>query len=461
MKKEENTIDITPIDDNKEIVEVRTIAQLQEMWDETFLIEDKGVLPVFLAAIIGNQLDQDPIWLHLIAPPSSGKTEFIDSLKYVKRFGKDLVFPISDLTVNTFASGSNRGGKDTSLLNEVKRGSIITFKDFTSMISKEPIAQKAIMGQLREIYDKSYVKRTGNGKKIIWEGKVGIVTGCTQVIYNQSEEFAAMGDRFIMYQIKQPDQMKAMRMVYKNTRDNTFDLKREKLRMAMKSYLEYCFEHLENLNLDLPEKTVESVIRVVNFTTQVSSGIITDPRKDNRIEFVPEKTMPMRMFKQVLGLARSFLFINKIESMVTLKPESKDLTSDQIKWLYKICFDSIPIRRRMALQTITKYELGTSTAGLATKLGYQTPVVAAWMAQLNGLGIVRREKDGIVDKWFLKPEFQDIMVEFEGITPVNESADEDNNEWDEKIQAMEYNPSNDWQTKVEEMRANEEDDFKL
>ena len=183
MKKEENVMDIfsPTIDEPK--VEVRSVEELQKYWDEAFLIADRGVLWVFLATIIGNQLDMDPIWLHLIAPPSSGKTEFIDSVRFVKKNGKDLVFPISDLTVNTFASGQK--GKDTSLLNEVRRGSMVVFKDFTSMISKEPVAQKAIMGQLREIYDKTYVKRTGNGKKVIWEGKIGINTGCTQVIYNQ------------------------------------------------------------------------------------------------------------------------------------------------------------------------------------------------------------------------------------------------------------------------------------
>lgn len=456
MKTDENTIDITPIDADKTTIEVRTVGQLQQLWDEVFLIKDRGALWVFLAAVIGNQLDQDPIWLHLIAPPSSGKTEFIDSLKYVKRYNKDLVFPISDLTVNTFASGSNRGGKDTSLLNEVKRGSIIAFKDFTSMISKEPIAQKAIMGQLREIYDRTYVKRTGNGKNIKWEGKVGIVTGCTQVIYNQSEEFAAMGDRFMMYQIEQPDQIEAMKMVYRNTKDNTFDQKREGLKLAMKSYLEYCFEHLESVELDIPDKTVQDIIKVVNFTTQVSSGLIIDPRKDNRIEFVPQKTMPMRMFKQVLGVARAFLFMNKIEAMAKLSKPNGDLTPEQIKYLYKLCFDSIPIRRRMALQVITGHFGGATTAGLATKLGYQTPVIAGWLAQLNGLGIVRREKEGLVDKWFLKPEFQDIMVEFEGITPVEGALDDSVNEWDEKIQAMEYNPIQEW---YEDKRSMEEEDY--
>ena len=459
MKKEENVMDIFSLTIDEPKVEVRSVEELQKYWDEAFLIADRGVLWVFLATIIGNQLDMDPIWLHLIAPPSSGKTEFIDSVRFVKKNGKDLVFPISDLTVNTFASGQK--GKDTSLLNEVRRGSMVVFKDFTSMISKEPVAQKAIMGQLREIYDKTYVKRTGNGKKVIWEGKIGIITGCTQVIYNQSEEFAAMGDRFMMYQIKQPNEKDALRKVYQNMQDNTFDKKRKKIQEYMDSYLNYCFDNIENVDIHLPEKTVNDIINIVSFTTKVSSGIITNDKKDNRVEFVPEKTMPMRMFKQILGMAKAFLFMNKIEAKAKGIETEVDLTEEQIKILYKVCFDSIPIRRRWALQIITKYELGTTTAGLATKLGYQTAVVAGWMAQLNGLGIVRREKDNNKDKWFLKPEYQEIMVQFEGITPVAESADEEEGDnWSDKVAAMNYQPV-DYYAKQQSWLQNEDDEFKL
>jgi len=381
-------------------------------------------------------------------------TEYIDSIRYVKRYNKNLVFPISDLTVNTFASGST---KDSSLLNQVFRGAMVVFKDFTSMISKEPIAQKAIMGQLREIYDKRYVERTGNGKKVVWEGKIGVVTGCTEVIYNQTEEFSAMGDRFMMYKIEQPDTMAALNKVYDNERDGQFAVKRDMLHLYFKDYIEHCFEHLENVPLEIAPETISNIMKIVHFTTQVSSGLIVDSKKDNRIEFVPDKTMPMRMFKQVLGIARSWIFMNRLAAKDAGTVWEGDLTEEQIKYLYKLCFDSIPIRRRLALQVISKYELGTTTAGLATKLGYQTPVVAGWMAQLNGLGIVRREKDGVTDKWFLKPEYQKIMVQFEGITPVQEAMEDGADEWYEKVKAMEYSPSNDWEERREALRSMGED----
>lgn len=456
QKEEEVTLPTTPTVTLGRVVDkkIRSVEQLQAEWEKLYLTKDRGAMWVFLGAVIGNQLDQDPIWLHLIAPPSSGKTEYIDSIRYVKRYNKPLVFPISDLTVNTFASGST---KDSSLLNQVFRGAMVTFKDFTSMISKEPIAQKAIMGQLREIYDKKYVKRTGNGKNVVWEGKIGIVTGCTEVIYNQTEEFSAMGDRFMMYKIEQPDTMAALNKVYDNERDGQFAVKRDMLHLYFKDYIEHCFEHLENVPLDISHDTVTNLMKIVHFTTQVSSGLIVDSKKDNRIEFVPDKTMPMRMFKQILGIARSFIFMNRLAAKDAGTVWEGDLTEDQIKYLYKLCFDSIPIRRRLALQVISKYELGTTTAGLATKLGYQTPVVAGWMAQLNGLGIVRREKDGVTDKWFLKPEYQRIMVQFEGITPVQESMEEGADEWYEKVKAMEYSPSNDWNERREALISMGED----
>lgn len=444
--------------------EVRSISRLEEIWNEIFLTKDKGALRLFVTCVVANQLDLDPVWIQFIAPPSSGKTEMIDSLKYVTRAGKPLVFPISDLTVNTFASGANKGGKDSSLLKQFRPGSIVTMKDYTSMIAKEPIAQRTILSQFREIYDGEYVKRTGNNKNTVWSGKIGVIAGCTQVIYQQAEEFAAMGDRFVMYQIEQPDSLEALKKVYTNAKDGTFKKKKERFYYAMKSYLEWVFDHLDDYEetLDLSPSTVEDLMTVVNFTTQVSSGIIVNSKKDNRVEFVPSKTMPMRMFKQGLSISKTGVFLNKLEAKHVGQTAGDDLTEIQLKSICKLAFDSIPITRRMALEIVTKYELGTTTAGLATALGYQTPVVAGWMAQLNGLGIVRREKDGVVDKWFLKQEHLQVMVKYQGIIPIAATMeDDDSDSWDMKVKAFEPSANTDWMSKVEEMRAMEEDPYSL
>ena len=72
---------------------------------------------VALATVIANRMDGDPLWMFLVAPPSGGKTEVIRSLDDVAD-----VYPLSSLTAQTFASGFERKGAETSLLaNFVER----------------------------------------------------------------------------------------------------------------------------------------------------------------------------------------------------------------------------------------------------------------------------------------------------------------------------------------------------
>lgn len=419
-------------EENIIIPEIRSVSELQKEFEKVFLMGDSGVIPLLCAVLIANQMDNDPVWLLLVSPPSGGKTELIESLEMITLRNQPLTFPISDLTVNTFASGQKKLGKETSLLHKMKPGSIMTFKDFTSMISKNRDAQQEIMGQLREIYDQHYVKRTGTGDDIVWKGKVGAIAGCTEVIYESNEQFAVMGDRFIMYNMKQPDRMEVLEKVIDTMSDKTNKFKEKKayLRLCMKSFVEFQFENIETTSLDLAKETKKDILQVVNFVTTVASGVMVDKKKGT-VEFVPSHTMPMRMAKQILSIAQAFVLMNKnTPGLMGSAPASKgELTLEQIATLYKLAFDTIPIKRRMALQKLAKYSLGVTTGGLATSLDYQTPVVGQWLAQLNALGICKREKSGRGDKWTLNEKYRDIMVKFEHITVVEGEldADEDGN----------------------------------
>ena len=93
---------------------------------------DMDVLRVLLATVIANRMDGDPLWLFIIGPPSSAKTELIAPLA-----GLDFIYPLSSLTPQTFASGYV-ADDDASLLSKLKSNTIITFKDFTSILTTVP-----------------------------------------------------------------------------------------------------------------------------------------------------------------------------------------------------------------------------------------------------------------------------------------------------------------------------------
>lgn len=440
-------------------VEIKRFVDLKSEFEKVFLMADDGIIALIVDTIIANQMDMDPVWLFLVAPSSGGKSEFISSINDIEIGGQKLVYPISDLTTNTFASGQKKKGKETSLLHKMPPGAIMSFKDFTSMLSKNRDARTEIMGQLREIYDKEYVKRTGTGDDIVWRGKVGAIAGATEVVYDYQEDFAAMGDRFVMYSIEQPKRKPMLDFIVKNKRDPKYNKEalRQHLRDCMKSYIEFILSDLKEDNQKLSRETEDDIIAVADFCTIVRSGVVTDKRKGT-VEFVPAVEMPSRMLDQLLAIASATLARHLSEPLSGGKqgPHVMGFLTEQEKnTLYKIAFDSIPKKRRMALQKLAQYEGGITTKGLAMSINYQTSVVQGWLNQLNGLGICTRESKGgnKGDHWMLNPKYRDIMVRFENIS-VEEGvleSDQDDDEDDEDAA---------WEAKHnDEERVDEETNF--
>ena len=421
-------------EENNDVVEITRFSQLEAEFKKAFLIVDPGIIALLVDTVIANQMDMDPVWLFLVAPSSGGKSELITSINDIEVGGQKLVYPISDLTTNTFASGQKKKGKETSLLHKMPPGALMTFKDFTSMLSKNKDARTEIMGQLREIYDKEYVKRTGTGDDIIWRGKVGAIAGATEVVYDYQEDFAAMGDRFVMYSIRQPERRALLDFVMRNKEDPTFNKEaiRQRLRVCMKSYVEYILANFKEDETQLSKETKEDIINVADFCTLVRSGVIVDRRKGT-VEFVPAAEMPTRMIEQLLAIASATLARHMSEPLSGGKQSvhaKGELTDDEKLTLYKIAFDSIPKKRRMALRKLAQYTGGITTKGLAMSINYQTSVVQGWLNQLNGLGICTREAKGgnKGDLWKLNPRFRDIMVRFEKIAVEEGTLESDSSE---------------------------------
>ena len=84
------------------------------------------------AAVAAHWLDCSPVWLMLIGPPSSAKTELIVLLRQLKH-----VHFLSDLSPNTLASGFNvmPRTKEPSLLSKLTNH-VLAIKELTTMLSK-------------------------------------------------------------------------------------------------------------------------------------------------------------------------------------------------------------------------------------------------------------------------------------------------------------------------------------
>lgn len=389
-----------------ENVEPKTIEELKDIVNEVFLIADDGVVEALCATVITNRLRGDAVWMMLVSPSSGGKSELIQALDGLK-----FIHPISDLTVNTFASGFKTKEGESSLLWKANKG-IFTFKDFTSILSKNKDAKKEIMGQLREIYDGKYTKRTGNQNDTNWTGKIGAIAGSTEMVYEALADLSAMGDRFIMYNMDQPPRLEVARRVLSNAHD--IKEKRKKIMDAFSYYINYALEKGGKEDITLSNEIKEELLEVADFATQVRSAVITD-FKTGAVDFVPSAEMPMRVAAQLYNIATGFVILNRARPLAMQDPNA--LTDSQKRILYKFAMDSIPKKRRIALQVIAKYDTGISSGLVATKLNYPTGTVTKWFSQLNGLGIVERVKQsgGFGDKWIMRAQYRKVMIKFDHI----------------------------------------------
>lgn len=390
--------------------EVKTVKQLEAEIAEVLLVADEGVCRIVVANIVANRMNLDPVWLLLVAGSSGGKTEYINAIS-----GLNFVHVISDLTVNTFASGFKKTGQETSLLLRINNG-ILAFKDFTSILSKNKDAKKEIMAQLREIYDGKYVKETGTGETIKWQGRAGAIAGSTEAIYQHLADMSAMGDRFIMYSIRQPDRIEMARKALSNTYD--MNEKREHLKGCFTNYItqviNFINEQEDETIVELPEDAKEDLLMVADFATRVRSAVELD-FKSGVVTFVPEPEMPTRMIKQLHAMATAFLAMKKSEPGADLA--SNKLDDLEKRLLYKLAFDSIPRTRRDTLHPLAQYRDGVTTSGMATLLNLPTPSVAKYLSQINALGICKRSKKGGTqgDLWKMDERYRNILVRLEGL----------------------------------------------
>lgn len=386
-------------------------GDVQAAYDDALLLADRNWIKLIAATVLANQMEGAPVWLMLVAPSSGGKTAALltlDELEFIP--GKRVSHFISDLTENTLASGFKSGAGDAGLLNQMPYGGLMIFKDFTSLLTKRGETRDAIMGQLREVFDRKFDKKTGNNQDTAWKGKVGAIAGVTTAVHEYISEMSVMGDRFIMYAPKMPDRMELLKFIMAmSVQGDNQEKKLIKAREMMHAYLKRAIKYVASARLQMSERDREYIMQVADFATKTRSGIIQDDRT-GRVKFVPEPEMPTRLIEQLLAIGTVLSVMREIDG---LPPELDDNDMDL---LYKIAFDSIPVKRRWALRELASFGKGVTTAGLAAQIGYETEVVKEWLAQLNALGICRRLKNtGAGDMWYLNDEYVDIMLTFQSI----------------------------------------------
>jgi hypothetical protein len=345
-------------------------------------LPDPDGLLVVLGAVAANLLDGDPVWLGVIAAPSSGKSELLTPTT-----GLSYVHAAATLTEAALLSGTPKkeraAGARGGLLRQLGEFGILVCKDFGSVLSMDRSERARVLGALREVYDGSWTRRVGTdgGRELHWEGKAGLLAAATPILDRHHAVMAAMGERLLLYRLTAPDRVEQARFSLKRARDGN-------ARCELREAVAGLFATDLPTPRELSDEERERLIELACLAAAARSTVERDAYS-REIELIPDSEAPARLALQLAQLLAGLDVIGVERNQA---------------WgiVRKAALDSIPALRRLAIEKLR----GTgqlNTTEIAKLIGYPTQTARRALEELAGHGVLLRESGGAgkADRWQL------------------------------------------------------------
>jgi len=312
------------------------------------LLVDPYIVKLLVATTLINQYtEMNPVWLFLVAPPASGKSELLQGIAGVGHSEE-----LDDLTAKSLMSAvKTKDGKSNSLLINLAISNIRTLivKDFTVILSKEEQETREIFGKLRMVYDGNFRAKTGNDEIINGvKPHFGIIAGCTEEIFVQASKLSAMGERFLYHELAELSDLQAEEAAFLATSDRNSKAKSSAIREAFTEYTNELIANKPSTPPVLTDEVRRKIAKLAGFSTKAQTPITRDKYDKNRIVHINNRNMPARMAGQLTDLASALVMVNMHDTGEAI------LTPTDLKLLWNLCFTSIPQMRRKILSAWTK-----------------------------------------------------------------------------------------------------------
>lgn len=377
-----------------------TRSQLHQQLSEILYIEDYNLVDALIAGVVANASKLgDPVWLTIIGQSSGGKSQY---LRPFHKGNPGMFVQIDDISENAFISGVLR---EKSLIFNIKKDipGIITMDDLTVLFSKNSEQKNAVLAQLRMLYDGRLTRVFGNAGKTpecTWEGYAGMLAGSTPAIYRHFSEVADMGERFVMYRMKDVDEEKMMDVIENNPLPvRVMD---EKIAAIYNEYIsgvmKVISEKPELLAVELDDESKVLLRRAALAGTALRTPVLLHAYGEYVLE-EPVKESPLRVWKQLLALAKTFMMLAKIED-----PEVTKLPTywrEAVEWVaYSIADD-----KRRALYKAVLYLQNTpekaTVDSLARYLNKDKQYVKLEMKKMNAIGVIHNDNtEGLANDYY-------------------------------------------------------------
>lgn len=343
-------------------------------------LPDPGVVLVVAGVIAANRLPGDPVWLLLVGPPSSGKSEIVNSTTALSDTHEVATFTEGGLLSGTKASERTQDATG-GLLREIGDFGIIVAKDFGSVMSMNRDSRSAGLAALREIYDGKWSKVVGTdgGHKLVWEGKVGLIAAVTEAWDKHHAVTASMGERFTLFRIPAAAPGEVGRRSLANVGHE------DRMRSELSKAMVRLFEQPMLPTSDLTATEEDYLVRLTRLVVTARSSVERSGTS-REVTFVHQPESPARAIKQFDQLRRGMEAIG---------------VDRATRWrlVTKVAFDSVPAPRMKCLQAVYEIDKPVSTADVAARLGLPTTTTGRLLEELNAHGLAKRTVGISVDLW--------------------------------------------------------------
>jgi hypothetical protein len=363
-----------------------SIAETLAKFEHWLLLKNHIPVLAVLGAVAANYLEGDAVWLGVIAPPSSAKTEILNATSALPE-----VVQTATVTPAGLLSGTPKKQRDKGamggLLRQIGDFGILVLKDFGSVLSMHPETKAETLAALREVYDGSWTRHVGTdgGKTLAWKGKIGLVFAATGVIDSHHSVLGAMGDRFLLSRMAPAEGQAQFARSLQHVGATTKQMRKE-LAEAVARLFAGRRAQARPINASEIERIGSAISLVVRLR-----GAIARDRRTNEIDAIYGAE----------GTARVGLALERLLAGLDTLGVDRAMAMDVV---LSVAMDSVPPQRRAAYEYVCKY--GTvKTADVAVKLGLPTSTARRVLEDLTAYRLLERRSlgQGHADEWLRAP----------------------------------------------------------
>jgi hypothetical protein len=379
------------------------VEEVYEVFKKWLFLKNTNGIQMMLACVIANKIEGDPVWLFLVAPPGSAKTELIQSLNQTEQ-----VYPVSSLTPHSLISGATwTGGSDPSLIPKLMN-KVLAIKDFTTIMEMRENEREEIFGILRDSYDGSCVKIFGNGVKRVYESKFGILAGVTPVIHHLDAQNQSLGERFLKFSIEANLRHSSEDQVISQSISNiNRETKmRSQIAEVVANFINWKCHQYDELKVKLPRMGDEMklmLIALAKFGARMRGTVSRDRYRSDMVESRPSSEIGSRLGKQLSKIAQALALVNG----------RSYINYDDYKLVRKVMLDTISQKLEDVVHCLydnceTENDSMTTRA-LSAKTKYPQSTISRTLGDLFMLEIVQRTGQLNKYEWTLSPYMRAVI----------------------------------------------------